>query len=83
MLDRVAVAQRDVPRDGDSTVAEHGLEQVLVHAERGGGDARADVGHARELEEPLDGAVLAERAVEDRKDDVDLAERRGGRESRR
>ena len=40
-------------------------------------DAGADVGHAGELEQALDGAVLAERAVQDRKDDVDVSQ--GGR----
>ena len=79
VLRLVAVAERDVPRDRDPAVSEHGLEQVLVHAQRGGGDAGADVGDARELEEALHGAVLAERAVEDREHDVDLAERRGRR----
>ena len=37
--------------------------------------ARADVRHARELEQALHGAVLAERAVQDREDDVDIGER--------
>ena len=37
----------------------------------------ADVGDAGELEQALDGAVLAERAVQDGQDDVDGAERLG------
>ena len=79
MLRRVAVAERDVPRDGDPAVAQHRLEEVLVHAQRRRGDAGADVRDAGELEQALHGAVLAERAVEDREDDVDLAECRGRR----
>ena len=39
-------------------------------------DAGADVGDAGELEQALHGAVLAERAVQDRQHDVDGAERR-------
>ena len=34
-------------RDGDALVAHHRLEEVLVHADRRGGDARADVGDVR------------------------------------
>src|SRR5215218_1598607 len=37
----------------------------------------ADVGDARELQESLDGTVLAKRAVQDGKNDVDIAERCG------
>ena len=78
----VSFAKRDVARDGDPAVAENRLEEVLVHAQRRRGDARADVGHAGELEEALHRAVLAERAVQDRQHDVDLAERRRGRRVR-
>ena len=67
VLDGIALPQRDVPGHGDAVVAHDRLEEVLVHAERGRGDARADVGNAGKLEQPLDGAVLAERAVEDGK----------------
>jgi hypothetical protein len=48
---------------------------VLVHAEGAREHARADVRQAEELEEALDRAVLAERAVQDREHEVDLAER--------
>ena len=61
-------------RHGDAVVAQHRLEHVLVHAERGGEHAGADVGDAGELEQALHGAVLAEGAVEDREDDVDVGE---------
>src|SRR5436190_687607 len=70
VVDLVALAKRHVARDGDAAVAQHGLAEILVHAERGGGDACADVGNSRELEQPLDGAVLAEGPVEDREHDV-------------
>src|SRR4029077_14888706 len=66
---------RVVRRDGDAAVAHHLLEQVLVHREGRAGDAGADVGDIRELEQALHGAVLAERAVQDRQDDVDRPDR--------
>ena len=56
-------------------VAQHRLEDVLVHAERRREHSGADVGHVGELEQPLHGAVLPERAVQDRQDDFDLAQR--------
>ena len=61
---RVAGAQRDVAGDRDAVVAQHRLEEVLVHRERRGGDAGADVGDAGELEQPLHRPVLAERPVQ-------------------
>ena len=42
--------------------------------DRGGEHAGADVADAGHLEQALDGAVLAPRAVQQREDDVDLAE---------
>ena len=51
---------------GMPAVAEHGLEEILVHAERRRRHAGADVRDAGELEQALDGAVLAERPVQDR-----------------
>ena len=50
----------------------HRLEEVLVHRERRAEHARADVGDARELEQPLHRPVLAEGPVQDREDDVDV-----------
>ena len=47
---------------------------MLVHHRRGCRDARPDVAHVGEVEQPLDRAVLAERAVQQGEDDVDLAE---------
>jgi len=57
-------------------VAHHRLEDVLVHAQRRGEHAGTHVGNAGELEQPLHRAVLAERPVQDREDDVDLRELR-------
>ena len=79
VLRRVAVSKRHVLRNRDPSVAKHRLEEILVHAQRRGSNAGADVGHACELEQPLHRAVLAERAVEDRQHDVDLAEHHGWR----
>ena len=76
VLDRIAEPDRVVARDGDAAVAHHLLEEVLVHRERGGRDARADVRDVRELEQPLHRPVLAERPVQDRQHDVDGSERR-------
>ena len=50
------------------------LGELLVHARRAGQHARADVGHARELQQALDRAVLAVGAVEHGEDDVDARE---------
>jgi hypothetical protein len=71
-----SVPKRDVAGDRDSLVAHHRLEEVLVHAEGGGGDAGADVRDTGHLEHALERAVLPERAVQDRQDDLDLPERR-------
>ena len=58
---------------------EDALHVLLVLADGGGEDARADVGHPGELQQPLEGAVLAVRAVQHGEDDVDLAQRLGHR----
>jgi hypothetical protein len=62
------------PPHRDPAVAHHLLEEILVHRERRARDPRADVRDACKLEQPLHRPVLAERAVEDRQDDVDRAE---------
>ena len=72
----VAESKGDVFRDRNPVVSQHRLEDVLVHAERRGEHARADVGDTGELEQALHGAVLAERAVQHREDDIDVRERR-------
>jgi len=56
--------------DRNAAVAQHLLEEVLVHGERGGGNAGADVRDTGQLEQPLHRPVLAERPVQDREDDV-------------
>ena len=81
VLGLVALAKRDVFRDRQTAVAQHLLEEVLVHAEGGRGDACADVRHAGKLEQALHRPVLAERAVENREHDIDRAE--SGRSVRR
>jgi hypothetical protein len=70
----VAVEDGDALHDRHALVAHHRLEKIFVHAERGGRDAGADIGHVGELEEALDGTVLAKGAVEDGKDDVHALE---------
>src|SRR5581483_6216138 len=71
-----AEAEGDVLRHRDPLVAEHALEDVLVHAERRGEHAGADVRDPGELEQPLHRPVLAERPVQHRKDDIDAGELR-------
>ena len=63
--------QRDVLHDGQPGLREEPLHHVLVHAGRGAQHARADVGDAGQLEEPLDGAVFAEGAVQHGKHHVE------------
>ena len=59
--------------DGQLGRGEQPLHHVLVHADRRAEHARADVGHAGELEQALHAAVLAHRPVQHREDDVDAA----------
>ncbi len=63
-----------VRADGEAEGDEDPLHVLLVLADGGGEDARADVRDAGELQEALEGAVLAVRAVEHREDHVDLTE---------
>ena len=53
-------------RDREAVVAQHRLGDALVHADGGGQDAGADVGHAERFEVALQDAVLAEGPVERR-----------------
>src|SRR6266516_3147849 len=55
----------------DAGGGEHHLGHGLVHRQRRGEHAAADVGQAGELEQPLHGAVLAVGAVQQREDHVD------------
>ena len=65
---------RDAGGDGQPGGGQHDLHEGLVHADRRGEHAGADVAHAGHLEHPLQGAVLAPRAVQQREDHVDLAD---------
>jgi hypothetical protein len=65
-----------VPRHRYAAVAHDLLEQILVHRDGRGGDARSHVRLVRELEQSLHGPVLPERPVQDRQHDVDGADRR-------
>jgi hypothetical protein len=61
----VDVAGGEVAGLGEPGRRRHGLGRHLVHAQRRAEDAGADVGDAGQLEHPLDGAVLAQRAVDE------------------
>ena len=60
----------EILHDGQTVCAEHVLHGDLVHADGRGEHARAHVGQPRQLEQSLDGAVLAPRAVEHDPDHV-------------
>jgi eukaryotic-like serine/threonine-protein kinase len=59
------------------------FEEHLVEAQRRGGDARADIRHVEQLEQALDGAVLAERPVQRGEGDVRAEQPGGGRHAER
>ncbi len=76
------VARRGQPQEvdlGDPGGAHQLFEEHLVEADGGGGHAGADVGDVERLEHPLDGAVLAEGAVERREGDVGREQPAAGR----
>ena len=68
------VGDDDVRADRQAVAGEDDLHVVLVHHHRGREHAGPDVADVRELEHALQRAVLAERPVQQREDDVDLAE---------
>jgi hypothetical protein len=72
-----AVADHDVRPDRESGALPDGLHEALVHAGGAGEDPRAHVADPGELEQALDRAVLAVRAVQQRQHHVDVAERPG------
>src|ERR1019366_6609134 len=72
----LAAQQRDVRCLRQAGGGEQALHGVLVHGRGGAEDARANVGDVAQLEQSLNRAVLAKRAVQHGKDDV---ERRGQR----
>ena len=57
-------------RNGRGGRGQQALEHDLVHADRRSGDARADIGDVKCLEQPLDDPVLAERTVQRSEHDV-------------
>ena len=72
-------------RRGQLRSRERSLHHDLVHRDRRTDDPRTDVGEVGELEEPLHGAVLTIRTVQEREDHVDVERgaRTGGRVARR
>ncbi len=70
-VDVLTLAEREPARHGQVRRGERALHHHLVHRDGRPDDARADVRHARELEQPLHGAVLAVRAVQQRDDHVE------------
>ena len=77
----LAGGDRDAGQDRQPGLPEHHLHVGLVHADRAREHAGADVPDPGHLEHALDRAVLAPGAVQEREDDVDLAQgaRRLGR----
>ena len=71
-------AERDLRQTGGSHQL---LEADLVHAQRGGGDAAAHVGHVERLQHALDDPVLPEGPVQRGEGDV-RTEQPGGRSER-
>ncbi len=68
------IAKDEVLRLGQTGGREHRLHELLVHADGAGDDAGPRVRETGALEEALDRPVLAERAVQDRKGDVQCEE---------
>ncbi len=62
----------DVLHDRQPGIAEEALHHVFVHAGRRAQHARADVGDLGQIEQSLNGAVLAEGPVQHRKDDIHI-----------
>ncbi len=75
----LARADHLVRSDRQPEGEEDALHVLLVLADGRGEDARADVGHTGEFQQPLERAVLPVRAVQHGEDDVDLTERLGHR----
>ena len=69
-LGEIAVAQQDVARLRHAVGGEQPAHQRLVHAHRAPRDAGADVGGGAQLQQALQGAVLAVAPMHDREDDV-------------
>ena len=74
---RLPGAQHDVAADRDARGRGELLGELLVHRGGRGEHVRPDVRDAGHLQQALDRAVLAVRAVQHREDHVDVAERAG------
>lgn len=73
----LAGPDHQIRADGQPEGGEHPLHVLLVLPDGRGEDARADVRDTGELQQTLEGAVLAVRAVQYGEDDIDLAQRLG------
>src|SRR5579864_211611 len=71
----LVAADRDPRDDGNFCGLEKFFGDVLIHGDSGAEDARADERKPGEVEEALDGAVLAEGTVHDGENDVDALAR--------
>src|SRR5439155_22303475 len=71
----VASPQDTMIDDRETGLAEHDLHHRLVHPQRRTQDTRADVGDVRQLEEPLQRALLSAHAMNDREDDIEPPQR--------
>ena len=67
-----AAENRYVFHDGNSRRNKQRLHNVFVHARGRAQHARADISNVRQFEQPLNGSILAERAMQNRKDDIDV-----------
>ena len=67
-------ADHDVRCRGDARSPQEHLGDLLVHASGTGQHPAADVGKAHHLQHALDGPVLAVGPVQQRQDDIDLAQ---------
>jgi hypothetical protein len=69
------ISKHDMARRRQTRGSEQSLRRDLVHRDRGAEHARADVRQVGQLEQPLHGAVLAVRSVQQRQHDVDVERR--------
>lgn len=73
----VGAGQGDERRHRQPGIAQQALGHVFIHADRRAEHAGADERHIGHAQQPLQRAVLPQRAVHDREDDVELAQRAG------
>jgi hypothetical protein len=74
----VALARPPVRHLRDLRVGHHVLEDDLVHAQGRGEHPRAHIGHVGQLEQALNGAVLAKGPMKRGEDDVGAEQACGG-----